>query len=171
MQDLLPTHNQERRETPAFGLESLELELDTLFADGESDSAPVRVARNLPGKTTEIAQPIVLHRLACLSTLAVSPLGAQLTHLVLRLPRRNLTTALTSAAAPSLPQLVHLDLSTTHIVADARVPLLLRLHPKLEYLVLDRCSGLIGSREADTPPAILTVRWLGTSHQSSFPHD
>lgn len=111
----------------------------------------------------------VFHRLLCLTVLGTSPIGQRLTHLVLRLPRRNTLTALTAHTPrsaldpPPRPYaaMTHLDLSTTHIIADARFPTLLRLHPALEHLVLDRCTGLIGSREADTQPAILTLRWLG----------
>mgnify|MGYP001583280777 CR=1 FL=1 len=106
----------------------------------------------------------VFFKLFCLSALALSPVGAHLTHLVLRLPRRNLLTALTAYPLYPLPtpfaSLNSLDLSTTHLIADARLPLFLRLHPTLTHVVLDRTTGLIGPRE--TPEQYLpTLRWLG----------
>ncbi|KAI5479692.1 serine threonine protein kinase [Pseudohyphozyma bogoriensis] len=161
VQDLPPTHGQVKKETPAFGLQSLEDALDEVAAV-DHEPKPSRMEKN-DGKM-DFAQPIVFFKLFCLTPLANSPIGTQLTHLVLRLPRRNLLTALTTYPLYPLPtpfrSLQHLDLSTTHVIADPRFPLLLRLHPNLEHLVLDRCTGLIGPREEGETVA-LTLRWLG----------
>jgi len=155
-QDLPPTHGQTKKSVPAFGLAQLDAALDEIAPQ------PTRVTR-AEGKM-DFAQPIVLFKLFCLTTLAVSPVGRQLEHLVLRLPRRNLLVALTAFADPAahpFNALTHLDLSTSHVPSDdLRLPALLRLMYRLEHLVLDRCSGLIGPREADTEPALITLRWL-----------
>lgn len=154
VQDLPPTHGQTRAAVPAFGL----AELADALEEGAAPQ-PRTVAR-----TDGVAQPIVFHRLFCLTTLAASPVGRQLEQLVLRVPRRNLLPVLTAFADPSarpLASLTHLDLSTSHLPSDDyRLPALLRLIPSLAHLVLDRCSGLIGPREADTEPALITLRWL-----------
>lgn len=121
----------------------------------------------------ELANPQlqVFHRLHCITVLSLSPLGANLTSLHLRLPRRSVLTALTAYAAPSspfapqpapFPSLTLLDLSTTLVAAgDMKLPLMLRLMPRLEYLVLDRCAGLVGSKEMGEETAKATLRWLG----------
>lgn len=105
----------------------------------------------------------VFFKLVCFTTLSLSPTASHLTHLVLRLPRRNLLPSLTTHPTPlatPFPSLTSLDLSTSHLLTDARLPLLLRLHPTLEHLILDRCTGLIGAREAEDQAAF-TLRWLG----------
>lgn len=113
--------------------------------------------------------PQVFFQLACLTRLALSPVGAQLTHLTFRLPRRNLLSALTEmppssasfTLATPFPALRHLDLSTTHVADDLRVPIMLKLYPKLETLVLDRCEGLVSRDAVEEPTALATLRWLG----------
>ncbi|SCV70778.1 BQ2448_3540 [Microbotryum intermedium] len=178
-QDLLPSHGIERQATPAFGLQTLADSFDEAGSDnlaGPSSSTPKpqtklpdtsapRLAKRLEAEKADFAQPIVFHRLYCITALATSPAGSQLTHLVLRLPRRNVLSSLTAYPVWPSPRpfasLVSLDLSTTHIIADQRLPLLLRLHPNLRHLTLDRCSGLIGNRESDQPAAINTLKCLG----------
>ncbi|SCZ99070.1 BZ3500_MvSof-1268-A1-R1_Chr7-1g09382 [Microbotryum saponariae] len=179
-QDLLPSHGIVRRPTPAFGLQELTDSLDEFGAEPPATSASLtpdkppiqlpdtsgpRLAKRLEAEKADFAQPIVFHRLYCITALATSPIGSQLTHLVLRLPRRNVLLSLTAYIVWPPPRpfasLLSIDLSTTHIVADQRLPLFLRLHPNLRHLTLDRCSGLIGDREADQPAAINTLKWLG----------
>ncbi|GAA5838898.1 hypothetical protein JCM11251_003731 [Rhodosporidiobolus azoricus] len=138
-QDLPPTHGTVRKETLAFGLHDLADSLDSVN---------------------------IFFQLTPLTLLSQSPLASHLTHLSFRLPRRNLLTALTDLPVsplhkPPFPSLKHLDLSTTHVVDDARFPTLLRLLPRLESLVLDRCSGLISAEAVEEPTAVATLRWLG----------
>ncbi|GAA5999033.1 uncharacterized protein JCM10292_003273 [Rhodotorula paludigena] len=183
VQDLPPTHGQVKKSVPAFGLHDLASALDDAAATGDAPAPAAPVVVPVSGKFArapkaghelDFAQPIVFFQLACLTRLASSPLGAQLTHVTLRLPRRNLLTALTDA--PTLrrgsgqgggkegalfPALRHLDLSTTHVVDDARFPTLLRLYPRLETLVLDRCSGLVSREAVREATALATLRWLG----------
>ncbi|GAA5989671.1 hypothetical protein JCM10908_000582 [Rhodotorula pacifica] len=193
VQDLPPTHGTVKKETPAFGLHQVQDGLAGLqVGDGEGTAAPqgaeaelkpdvepevvaapVHVAgkyvgRKKKGDKMDFAQPIVFFQLACLTRLALSPIGSQLTHLTFRLPRRNLLTALTempsssSFALPTpFPSLRHLDLSTTHIADDLRVSNMLKLYTKLETLVLDRCEGLISRDAVEEPTALATLRWLG----------
>ncbi|GAA6008862.1 hypothetical protein JCM11491_003810 [Sporobolomyces phaffii] len=172
-QDLSPNHgSRQKKDTPAFGLHELRSELDGIESDlGSIDAsqqppASGRFARKPledNGKL-DFAQPIVFFRLDCLAPLSVSPVGQNLTSLTLRLPRRNLLPALSLETSPSNPpfrSLVHLDLSTTHLVDDARLATFLRLVPRLESLVLDRCTGLVSPDAVDEPTAVQTVRWLG----------
>ncbi|GAA6060904.1 hypothetical protein JCM10212_003938 [Sporobolomyces blumeae] len=178
-QDLSPNHGAEKKkETPAFGLHELGDELNEIEATGagtlQQPPASGRFARKKVenGGKMDFAQPIVFFRLDCLSILATSPVGSRLTHLTLRLPRRNLLTALTtpspaasatngSTLSPSFPSLTYLDLATTHLIDDARFPTLLRMHPKLTHLVIDRCTGLISRDAVDENTAIVTMKWLG----------
>ncbi|KAK4333699.1 hypothetical protein RTBOTA2_002433, partial [Rhodotorula toruloides] len=168
IQDLPPTHGITKKETPAFGLHDLETELDQLRLEEIKASVPVsgKYGRKAAQGKMDFAQPIVFFQLSCLTRLATSPVGAQLTHLTFRLPRRNLLPSLTDfplalPRSPSFTSLKHLDLSTTHVLDDARLPLLLKLHPTLETLVLDRCSGLISREAVEEPTAFATLRWLG----------
>ncbi|GAA5968291.1 hypothetical protein JCM3765_000383 [Sporobolomyces pararoseus] len=174
VQDLSPNHgSKKKKETPAFGLHELRQELDNVEAEMD---LRIDASRQPPasGKSTrksveengkmDFAQPIVFFRLDCLANLSISPIGQQLTSLTLRLPRRNLLPALTLQTSPSnppFPSLFHLDLSTTHILDDARLPTLLRLYPALESLVIDRCTGLISEEAVQENTAIQTLRWLG----------
>ncbi|GAA5893404.1 uncharacterized protein JCM6883_007656 [Sporobolomyces salmoneus] len=174
VQDLSPNHgSKKKKETPAFGLHELRNELDAVEAEmdmridaSRQPPASGKFARkNLEANgKMDFAQPIVFFRLDCLATLSVSPVGRYLTSLTLRLPRRNVLPALTLQSSPSnppCPSLVHLDLSTTHILDDARLPTLLRLYPSLESLVIDRCTGLISEEAVEENTAIQTLRWLG----------
>ncbi|BGO94077.1 hypothetical protein JCM10020v2_005771 [Rhodotorula toruloides] len=168
IQDLPPTHGVTKKETPAFGLHDLEAELDQLRLDEIKASVPIsgKYGRKAAQGKMDFAQPIVFFQLSCLTRLATSRVGGQLTHLTFRLPRRNLLPSLTDfppslPLSPSFPSLQHLDLSTTHVLDDARLPLLLKLHPTLETLVLDRCSGLISREAVEEPTAFATLRWLG----------
>ncbi|KAK4699450.1 hypothetical protein P7C70_g6810, partial [Phenoliferia sp. Uapishka_3] len=158
VQDLPPNHGAAVKETPAFGLMS-----EVADEMGTMTMNPNPRAARTEGKM-DFAQPIVFFKLFCLSVLALSPVGANLTSLVLRLPRRNLLTALT--AYPLLPppcpfpSLKILDISTTHLIADTRLPLLLRIHPALQFVILDRVTGLIGSKETEEQ-YLPTLKWLG----------
>ncbi|GAA6027239.1 hypothetical protein JCM8097_002514 [Rhodosporidiobolus ruineniae] len=167
-QDLPPTHGVKRKETLAFGLHDLGDSIEQISLSQVVVPTSGRHKRKTALKTEKMdfAQPIVFFQLSCLTTLSQSPLGSQLTHLTFRLPRRALLPSLTDHARnpllhPPFAALKHLDLSTTHIVDDARFPIFLRLHPGLESLVLDRCSGLISAEAVDEPTAVGTLRWLG----------
>ncbi|KAM0788672.1 hypothetical protein ACM66B_002770 [Microbotryomycetes sp. NB124-2] len=158
-QDLAPNHGVERASVPAVGWRDVSLALDDVAQSTEA-SVTNSVSSNVPESTFDFAQPIVFHRLTWIDTLGQSPIGAQLTHLTLRLPRRNTVSALT-ASHNSFPSLVHLDISTTQVTSDPRFPALLRLHPRLESIVMDRCTGLVGQKEPDNQPALATLNWLG----------
>ncbi|GAA5899459.1 hypothetical protein JCM6882_009122 [Rhodosporidiobolus microsporus] len=165
-QDLPPTHGAVRKETLAFGLHDLADSFDQVQISSIKVPTSGRYGRKLKTDKMEFAQPIIFFQLAPLTLLAQSPLAANLTHLTFRLPRRNLLTALTDFPIsplhkPPFPSLKHLDLSTTHVVDDARFPTLLRMLPTLESLVLDRCSGLISAEAMEEPTAVATLRWLG----------
>ncbi|GAA5929901.1 hypothetical protein JCM3775_004459 [Rhodotorula graminis] len=179
IQDLPPTYGVVRKETPAFGLADLDEALGEAAAGGDAPASDARpepepvVYASVGGKfgrvlkhdKMDFAQPIVFFQLGCITHLALSPLAAQLSHVTLRIPRRALLPALVDLAptekrAP-FPALRHLDLSTTHVADDARVPTLLRLYPALESLVLDRCSGLVGQDAVDEATAHATLKWLG----------
>ncbi|GAA6002296.1 hypothetical protein JCM10207_001051 [Rhodosporidiobolus poonsookiae] len=164
-QDLPPLHGAPRKkEELAFGLHDLGDALDGVDVRSVVVPTSGKFGRQLKHGKMEFAQPIVFFQLSCLSTLALSPLGAQLTHLTFRLPRRNVLAALLDLPSPlsaPFPALRHLDLSTTHVVDDARLPTFLRMCPGLERLVLDRCSGLISAEAVDEPTAVATLRWLG----------
>lgn len=144
-------HGAPPKDTPAYGL----------FRNG-----PRRIDGENP---MDFAQPIIFFRLACVGALATSAAGSTITNFILRLPRRDPIPALTTFPhvnhlptdhfAP-FPSLKHLDLSTSHIILDARIPLLLRLYPRLEYLVLDRCTGIIGKND-DEATTVQTLRALG----------
>lgn len=186
VQDLPPTHGTVKKETPAFGLHEVQEGLAGLsvLQDAQAEPEPepepepvaaVQVAgkyvgRKRKGDKMDFAQPIVFFQLACLTRLALSPVGAQLTHLTFRLPRRNLLSALTEMPPSSstgfalpapFPALRHLDLSTTHVADDLRVPIMLKMYTKLETLVLDRCEGLVSRDAVEEPTALATLRWLG----------
>ncbi|GAA5896957.1 hypothetical protein JCM8208_006123 [Rhodotorula glutinis] len=173
IQDLPPTYGVVRKETPAFGLADLDEALDEAAAeDAPREPEPVvyasvggKFGRVLKHDKMDFAQPIVFFQLGCITHLALSPLAAQLSHLTLRIPRRALLPSLVDLAPTEkrtpFPSLRHLDLSTTHVADDARVPTLLRLYPALESLVLDRCSGLVGQDAVDEATAHATLKWLG----------
>ncbi|GAA5864455.1 hypothetical protein JCM1840_000505 [Sporobolomyces johnsonii] len=163
VQDLSPTHGVVKKETPAFGLHEIEAELE-LIAQTQPSASRKYGRKKVEGKL-DFAQPIVFFQLSCITTLALSPVGSVLEHLVLRLPRRNLLTALTDhilrPGRHPFASIRHLDLSTTHIIDDARFPTLLRMHPTLEHLVIDRCTGLIGPEAVEETTAVATLKWLG----------
>ncbi|GAA5978237.1 hypothetical protein JCM11641_001144 [Rhodosporidiobolus odoratus] len=166
-QDLPPTHGLVRKETLAFGLHDLGGALDGIDVRQIQVPTSGRFARKTKeekGKM-EFAQPIVFFHLSSLTTLSLSPLGSHLTHLTFRIPRRSLLPYLTDLPNPllhpPLPHLKHLDLSTSHVVDDARLAMMLRYMHRLEELVLDRCSGLISKDAVEEPTAVATLRWLG----------
>ncbi|GAA5883231.1 hypothetical protein JCM16303_007319 [Sporobolomyces ruberrimus] len=174
VQDLSPNHGGKKKKPQlAFGLHELGNDLNEIEAEMEGRIDPSRQppasGRFTRGTAEEngkmdFAQPIVFFRLDCLANLSISPIGRNLTSLTLRLPRRNLLPALTLQSSPTsipFPSLLHLDLSTTHILDDARLPTLLRLYPSLTSLVLDRCTGLVSQEAIEENTAVQTLRWLG----------
>lgn len=102
------------------------------------------------------AQPIVFFKLSCISTLATAPISAFVENVRLRIPNRSILTSISTASTSStvlpathsaalpkpFPALTHLDISTTYVSCDGAFQGLLKRHPGLEYLVVDR-SGLI----------------------------
>lgn len=169
IQDLPPNHGSKTKVTPAFGLTNLSSLADELAGIEEEiivqEEENVSTTTSSYKKDLNFAQPIVFFKLDCLTTLATSATGSQLTHLILRLPRRNLLPSLTLFPYAPLPtpfrSLLHLDLSTTHILAHSpQLPLLLRLHPNLEHLILDRVTGLISKGDQKEHSAYLILIWL-----------
>ncbi|BGP16064.1 hypothetical protein JCM10213_006800 [Rhodosporidiobolus nylandii] len=165
-QDLPPTHGTTPKSTLAFGLHDLGAELDSLQLSQIQVPTSGRFGRKWEkADPMGFAQPIVFFQLSCLTTLSLSPLGAQLTSLTFRIPRRALLPSLTDVPSPvshpPFPSLKHLDISTSHVIDDARLAMFLRMCPTLESLVLDRCSGLISKDAVEEPTAVATLRWLG----------
>ncbi|KAM0751946.1 hypothetical protein T439DRAFT_325127 [Meredithblackwellia eburnea MCA 4105] len=157
VQDLPPNHGVVVKETPAFGIVNVEELVDEL---GNVSITPPesRSTTKTEGKMN-FAQPIVFFQLSCITKLGISAIGHQITSLTLRLPRRNVLPPLTTLPT-AFPSLSFLDISTTHILDDPRFPLLLRLHPYLTHVVLDRTTGLVGAREAEDQQ-LATVKWIG----------
>lgn len=109
------------------------------------------------------AQPIVFFKLSCLSTLAASPVAAHISAVRLRIPGRSILTSISTASTGGstvlpathsatlpkpFPALEHLDISTTYVNCDAAFQGLLKRHPGLRYLVVDR-TGLISIGNAE----------------------
>lgn len=102
------------------------------------------------------AQPIVFFKLSCISTLATAPISAYIENVRLRIPNRSILTSISTASTSStvipathsatlpkpFPALVHLDISTTYVNCDGAFQGLLKRHPGLRHLVVDR-SGLV----------------------------
>ncbi|KAK4056518.1 hypothetical protein OIO90_002365 [Microbotryomycetes sp. JL221] len=160
-QDLPPNYGTERKSIPAFGLHRLSLEQD----ENKQESTRQEIS------TLDFAQPIVFHRLTWLDMLGHSNIGQQLTHLSLRLPRRNLVSCLSSSSSSSssssnstrpFKSLIHLDLSTTHVQSQSiSFSIMLRLFPQLKSLTLDHCTGLISLKEPLNGTSLNSFEWLG----------
>lgn len=102
------------------------------------------------------AQPIVFFKLSCISTLAAAPISAYVENVRLRIPNRSILTSITTSSTSStvipathsatlpkpFPVLEHLDISTTYVNCDGAFQGLLKRHPGLRYLVVDR-TGLL----------------------------
>jgi hypothetical protein len=102
-------------------------------------------------KPKSFAQPIVFFDIRCIAAFGASPIAANLTHLRLRVPSRDLAQIL---VAPGLfPNLRYLDISTTNVRVDATFSLLLRSYVRLEHLVLDRVN-LFGFMARDKGPEL-----------------
>ncbi|EIW66454.1 hypothetical protein TREMEDRAFT_34949 [Tremella mesenterica DSM 1558] len=91
-------------------------------------------------KPDSFAQPIVFFNFKCLSLLGSSPIASNLTHLRLRIPSRDLAPVLISQTQPVFPSLRYLDISTTNMRLGTTLIKLLKSHPFLEHLVLDRVN-------------------------------
>ena len=139
--------------TPSF--KSLSLVQDPIPSFQELVAAAMESGSRTPEKA--YAQPIVFFKLSCLSTFATSPIAAHISNVRLRVPNRSILTAIStastggstvipathSAALPKpFPAMEHLDISTTYVDCDAALQGLLKRHPGLFNLVVDR-SGLI----------------------------
>lgn len=125
-----------------------------------------------------IAQPIILFRFWCLTSLATSQLGRNLKHFRLRIPLRNLLPALTPKNDVTVPiaptrtdfrlplafftSLTYLDLSTSCFNHHG-LGAILRSYPTLQHLILDRTQIIVPSRyEGDEERVSDTLRAMGT---------
>ena len=184
-QDLPPTHGVAAKHTPVAGLpptpESgnssdaatsgvstprLEV-LQEVTATRSSNKQQLSGNHSLDVKSMEFAQPIVFFKFNCVGKLATSAVGRQLHDFVLRIPRRAVLSAVVTIAPSRRPfhSLRSFDLSTTHLPTNTtptNLPVFLALFPRLEYLTLDRCTGLVGPREDEAGYAP-TLKWLGRS--------
>ncbi|OWZ26459.1 hypothetical protein C349_06949 [Cryptococcus neoformans var. grubii Br795] len=92
------------------------------------------------------AQPIVFFDIQCLAHFGAAPVAANLTHLRLRVPSRDLAKVLImppprgSYNQVLFPELRYLDISTTNVRLDTTLSALLKQYSKLEHLVLDRVN-------------------------------
>ncbi|KZT44297.1 hypothetical protein SISSUDRAFT_1115617 [Sistotremastrum suecicum HHB10207 ss-3] len=91
-----------------------------------------------PMLSARFAQPIVFFALQNISSLACSPLGATVTHLRLRIPRRRVAAAL-YPSRDAFPSLQLLDISTTQLSESEIGPLMSRFVLTLKHLILDDC--------------------------------
>lgn len=96
-------------------------------------------------KPKTFAQPIVFFDIKCLARFGASPVAANITHLRLRVPSRDLAYVLVGPQSPGrtshlFPSLRYLDLSTTNVRLDTVLSTLLRSYERLEHLVLDRVN-------------------------------
>lgn len=138
--------------TPTF--QRLSLVQDPIPSYRDLVAAAYEAGISAPSKSH--AQPIVFFKLSCLSTLAASPVSAHVSSLRLRIPGRSVLVPLCSASTSStvlppthsaalpkpFPALEHLDISTTYVGLDGAFQALLKRHPGMRHMVLDR-SGLI----------------------------
>ncbi|EAL17808.1 hypothetical protein CNBL0700 [Cryptococcus deneoformans B-3501A] len=92
------------------------------------------------------AQPIVFFDIQCLANFGAAAVAANLTHLRLRVPSRDLARVLImppprgSYNQALFPELRYLDISTTNVRLDTTLSALLKQYSKLEHLVLDRVN-------------------------------
>ena len=97
-------------------------------------------------KPKHFAQPIVFFDIKCLARFGSSPAAANLTHLRLRVPSRDLARILIGSQGAYgrittlFPSLRYLDISTTNVRLDSVLSSLLRSYARLEHLVLDRVN-------------------------------
>ena len=96
-------------------------------------------------KPKTFAQPIVFFDIKCIARFGASPVAANLTHLRLRVPSRDLALVLVGPqiqgrANRLFPSLRYLDISTTNVRLDSVLSTLLRTYSRLEHLVLDRVN-------------------------------
>ncbi|WVO24336.1 uncharacterized protein IAS62_005700 [Cryptococcus decagattii] len=92
------------------------------------------------------AQPIVFFDIQCLASFGAAAVAANLTHLRLRVPSRDLARVLIMPPPRGgynrvlFPELRYLDISTTNVRLDTTLSTLLKQYSKLEHLVLDRVN-------------------------------
>lgn len=97
-------------------------------------------------KPKQFAQPIVFFDIKCLARFGLSAVAANLTHLRLRVPSRDLAYVLIGPQGAYgrttnlFPSLSYLDISTTNVRLDSVLNALLRSYARLEHLVLDRVN-------------------------------
>ncbi|WVQ77360.1 hypothetical protein IAR50_007045 [Cryptococcus sp. DSM 104548] len=92
------------------------------------------------------AQPIVFFDIQCIAAFGGSAAAANLTHLRIRVPSRDLARVMIlppprgSRSQTLFPELRYLDISTTNVRIDTTFSALLKQYHKLEHLVLDRVN-------------------------------
>lgn len=92
------------------------------------------------------AQPIVFFDIQCLANFGAAAVAANLTHMRLRVPSRDLARVLIMPPPRGgynrvlFPELRNLDISTTNVRLDTTLSALLKQYSKLEHLVLDRVN-------------------------------
>lgn len=93
-------------------------------------------------KPKTFAQPIVFFDIKCLARFGTAPVAANLTHLRLRVPSRDVAHVLIGSDrfTNPFPSLRYLDISTTNVRLDSVLSALLKAHDRLEHLVLDRVN-------------------------------
>ena len=96
-------------------------------------------------KPKTFAQPIVFFDIKCLARFGASPVAANITHLRLRVPSRDLAYVLVGPQvagrqSTSFPSVRYLDISTTNVRLDSVLSTLLRSYERLEHIVLDRVN-------------------------------
>lgn len=96
-------------------------------------------------KPKSFAQPIVFFDIKCLARFGAASVAANLTHLRLRVPSRDIAYVLIGPQVPGrtsnlFPSLRYLDISTTNVRLDSVLSTLLRSYERLEHLVLDRVN-------------------------------
>lgn len=106
-------------------------------------------------KPKSFAQPIVFFDIKCLARFGMSPIAANLTHLRLRVPSRDLAVVLIGSGGHGglFPSLRFLDISTTNVRIDSVFSALLKNYTRLEHLVLDRVN-LFGFLARDKGPEL-----------------
>lgn len=100
------------------------------------------VPRIAPGNASmAFAQPIVFFSVEPISTLALSPLGAHITHLRFRVPSRSIWHQI--CVPHAFPRLRFLDMSTTLFSLEQALIAVVHAFPLLEHLVVDAFGLLV----------------------------
>jgi hypothetical protein len=144
------TDDNSGRTTPPSSIEENSIPVETKGYTGHGPF-PYLSERMGISRPKNFAQPIVFFDIKCIAVFGASPVAANLTHLRLRVPSRDLAQILVVPGV--FPSLRYLDISTTNVRVDAVFSLLLRSHVRLEHLVLDRVN-LFGFMARDKGPEL-----------------